>query len=60
MARLTKYGPMNSAAVDLLDEETKAQLPNAHIDTAVRGRQRGLAKDIDAYGERYSEWLAQG
>ena len=60
MARLTKYGPMSSAAVDLLDEETKAQLPNAHLDTACEVDNAGLAKDLDAYAERYGEWLAQG
>lgn len=59
MARLTKYGPMSSEAVDLLDEETKAQLPNAHLDTACEVDNVGLAKDLDAYAERYGEWLAQ-
>ena len=59
-ARLTKYGPMNSEAEGLLDEATRAQLPNAHIDEQCEVDNSGLAADIAEYGERYTEWLGQG
>jgi putative spermidine/putrescine transport system substrate-binding protein len=58
-ARLTKYGPMNSAALELLDDTTKEQLPNAHLDTACEVDNEGLAKDYDEYAKRFTEWLAK-
>ena len=59
-ARLTKYGPMNSKAEALLDDTTRDQLPNAHIDEQCEVDNTGLAKDMAEYGERYTEWLGQG
>jgi putative spermidine/putrescine transport system substrate-binding protein len=58
-ARLTKYGPMNSAALDLLDDTTKEQLPNAHLSTACEVDNEGLAKDYDEYAKRFTAWLAK-
>jgi putative spermidine/putrescine transport system substrate-binding protein len=60
MARLTKYGPMNSKAEKLLDEETLKQLPNSHLDTACEVDNAGLAADIEEYGKAFTEWLAEG
>ena len=59
-ARLTKYGPMNSKAEELLDDATRDQLPNAHIDEQCEVDNTGLAKDMAEYGERYTAWLGQG
>jgi putative spermidine/putrescine transport system substrate-binding protein len=58
-ARLTKYGPMNSEAEALLDDATRQQLPNAHIDVQCEVDNAGLAADIAEYGERYTEWLGK-
>jgi putative spermidine/putrescine transport system substrate-binding protein len=60
MARLTKYGPMSSAAENLLDKETLEQLPNAHLDTACEVDNAGLAANLDEYGKRFTEWLGEG
>jgi putative spermidine/putrescine transport system substrate-binding protein len=60
MARLTKYGPMNSKAEKLLDEETLKQLPNAHLDAACEVDNAGLAANLEEYGAAFTEWLAQG
>jgi putative spermidine/putrescine transport system substrate-binding protein len=59
-SRLTKYGPMNSKALELLDEDTRSQLPNAHLDTACEVDNEGLSADLAAYSERYTAWLAKG
>lgn len=59
-SRLTRYGPMNSEALELLDEETKSQLPNAHLDVACEMDNAGLAKDLDEYSDRWTKWLSQG
>jgi putative spermidine/putrescine transport system substrate-binding protein len=59
-ARLTKYGPMNTKAADLLDKETLEQLPNAHLDTACEVDNAGLAANLDEYSKAYTEWLGQG
>jgi putative spermidine/putrescine transport system substrate-binding protein len=59
MARLTKYGPMNSAAEKLLDEETLEQLPNSHLDAACEVDNAGLAANLEEYSARFTEWLAQ-
>lgn len=58
-SRLTKYGPMNSKAEKLLDDETRAQLPNAHIDVQCEVDNAGLGAEIAEYGERYTEWLGE-
>ena len=59
-ARLTKYGSMNSKAEAQLDDATRDQLPNAHIDAQCKVDNTGLAKDMAEYGERYTEWLGKG
>ncbi|ADB50689.1 extracellular solute-binding protein [Conexibacter woesei] len=58
-SRLTKYGPMNSEALELLDDETREQMPNTHLDTACEIDNEGLSADFDKYSERYQKWLAQ-
>lgn len=57
-SRLTKYGPTNSRALELLDEETLEQMPNSHLDVACAFDTEGLARDFDDYSTRYQEWLA--
>lgn len=59
-SRLTKYGPMNPAALRLIDRETREQLPNAHLDVACKIDDAGLARDLPEYSRRYERWLAQG
>lgn len=59
-ARLTFYGPTNSKALDLLDDETLAKLPNSpeHTKVAFPMDMDALSKQLDEYNTRYSEWLA--
>lgn len=59
-ARITKYGPMNPDALDLLDAETLERLPNAHLDVACEPDPAGLAADIDEYNTAYADWLSRG
>lgn len=59
-ARLTKYGPANSKALELLDAETRAQLPTAHLDVACKVDDAGLSRNLDEYSGRFQEWLAKG
>lgn len=55
-SKLTGYGPMTSEALDLLDEETLSQLPNAHIDEQCAPDPTGLAADMDTYSQEYQTW----
>lgn len=58
--RITGYGPTNAKALELLDKETLALLPNSagrlelsvRIDPARRGQER------DEYVKRWTKWLA--
>jgi putative spermidine/putrescine transport system substrate-binding protein len=61
-AKLTAYGPTQSAAFDLLDDKLRRNLPGAPetvkltapVDTEV------LAEQTDEYIKRFSTWLAKG
>jgi putative spermidine/putrescine transport system substrate-binding protein len=55
----TKYGPLNSKAVALLDSKTAAQLPNAHLKEMCKLDNVGLAKQYDEYNDRFTQWLAK-
>jgi putative spermidine/putrescine transport system substrate-binding protein len=55
----TKYGPMNSKAVDLLDSKTAAQLPNAHFNEMCWLDNVGLAKQYEEDSERFAQWLTK-
>jgi putative spermidine/putrescine transport system substrate-binding protein len=59
-SRHTNYGPMNTAALDELDEATLAKLPNApeNAEVACEVDPVAIAEQWDEYAKRYSEWLA--
>lgn len=61
-ARLIKYGPTNTRAFDLLEEDELAELPNSpqNSKVAVRLDQAGLADQNAEYQEAYGKWLVQG
>lgn len=60
-ARLTFYGPTNSKALELLDDETLDKLPNspAHAKVAFPMDMQALSEQLDEYNTRYTEWLAR-
>lgn len=59
-ANLTTYGPMNTAALDRLDQAARAKLPNspANEQVACEVDPVAIAGQWDEYATRYSEWLA--
>jgi putative spermidine/putrescine transport system substrate-binding protein len=61
-ARDTYFGPTNSKALDLLDEDTLAELPNTpeRLDMACQIDPIAASKQIAEYTRRYTEWLAEG
>jgi putative spermidine/putrescine transport system substrate-binding protein len=58
-ARMTNYGPMNTDALELVDEETQAKLPNApaNAEQQCEVDPVALAGQWDEYAARHAEWL---
>jgi putative spermidine/putrescine transport system substrate-binding protein len=59
-ARMTNYGPMNTDALKLVDEETQAKLPNAPVNAEQQCEVDpvAIAGQWDEYAARYAEWLS--
>jgi putative spermidine/putrescine transport system substrate-binding protein len=62
-AKIIGYGPPNSKALDLIDEETKKLLPSLYYDTASRELGEVYAKfwieNSDRLTERFATWVAK-
>ncbi|WP_171906742.1 ABC transporter substrate-binding protein [Jiangella alba] len=57
-AEMTRYGPMNSEALEHLDDDVVQDLPNSHLDVSCEIDGAGLGADMDEYNQRYLEWAA--
>jgi putative spermidine/putrescine transport system substrate-binding protein len=59
-SELTFVGPAQSAALELLDEETLSKLPNSpeHEKVAFHLDNAAMAEQVDEYNERYTQWQA--
>jgi putative spermidine/putrescine transport system substrate-binding protein len=59
-AKLTGYGPTNSKALELMDEETRANMCNSpeHVEIAIEVDYDFLAANEAEYAERFNDWLA--
>ncbi len=62
-AKIIGYGPPNSKALDLLDEETKALIPSAHMQYAQRELGPVYAnfwiENSDRLTERFAAWVSK-
>jgi putative spermidine/putrescine transport system substrate-binding protein len=61
-AKLTGYGPTNSKALAMLDDDVRNQLPNApeHANVVATVDQEKLSTQVDEYIKRFAAWLAKG